>query len=54
MREAERRFVDSAAWTALALSRDPLHVRAREIWSELGHAGARLFTSVPVVLGKNW
>lgn len=50
MREAERVFVDSAAWIALALSRDPLHTRAREIWGELGHSGARLYTSVPVVL----
>jgi predicted nucleic acid-binding protein len=50
MREAERVFVDSAGWIALALTRDPLHSRARESWEALGHAGARLYTSVPVVL----
>jgi predicted nucleic acid-binding protein len=43
-------FVDSGAWIALALSRDPLHERAREQWELLRAAGARLHTSVPVVI----
>ena len=32
MRQGETVFVDSGAWIALALSRDPLHARAREQW----------------------
>ena len=43
-------FVDSGAWIALALVRDPLHQRARETWDRLNATGARLHTSVPVVL----
>jgi predicted nucleic acid-binding protein len=43
-------FVDSGAWIALALSRDPLHVQAREQWELLYGAGAKLHTSVPVVI----
>ena len=43
-------FVDSGAWIALALSRDPLHERAREQWDLLCASGARLHTSVPVVI----
>ena len=43
-------FVDTGAWIALALTRDPLHVRAVELWEELQRQGARLHTSVPVVL----
>jgi predicted nucleic acid-binding protein len=50
VRQAEPVFVDSGAWIALALVRDPLHERARETWERLGAAGARLHTSVPVVL----
>ncbi|MCK6460858.1 MAG: PIN domain-containing protein [Planctomycetes bacterium] len=50
MREGDRVFVDSGAWIALALTRDPLHERAREIWAGVLSAGARVFTSVPVVL----
>ena len=50
MRHAEAAFVDSGAWIALALSRDPLHARAREHWDMLHEAGARLHTSVPVVI----
>ncbi|HXW26717.1 MAG TPA: PIN domain-containing protein, partial [Xanthobacteraceae bacterium] len=37
-------------WIALALSRDPLHQQARERWDLLQGAGAKLHTSVPVVL----
>lgn len=50
MRQGEAVFVDSGAWIALALSRDPLHARAREQWDLLHGAGAKLHTSVPVVL----
>ena len=50
MRQGEAAFVDSGAWIALALSRDPLHAQAREHWNVLQGAGARLHTSVPVVI----
>jgi predicted nucleic acid-binding protein len=50
MRQAEAVFVDSGAWIALALIRDPLHSRARELWDVLRGAGARLHTSIPVVI----
>jgi predicted nucleic acid-binding protein len=49
-RRGEAAFVDSGAWIALALSRDPLHDAAREQWDMLQSAGARLHTSIPVVL----
>lgn len=50
MRQGETAFVDSGAWIALALSRDPLHRQAREQWETLQAAGARLRTSLPVVI----
>lgn len=50
MRQGEAVFVDSGAWIALALSRDPLHAQAREQWELLRKAGARLHTSIPVVI----
>ena len=50
MRHGEAVFVDSGAWIALALTKDPLHDRAREAWNAVTDAGARLHTSVPVVL----
>jgi uncharacterized protein len=50
MRQGEPAFVDSGAWIALALSRDPLHARARAYWEILQEAGARLHTSIPVVI----
>jgi len=50
MRHGEAVFVDSGAWIALALSRDPLHSQAREQWDVLQRAGAKLHTSVPVVI----
>ncbi len=50
MRTGEAVFIDTGAWIALALTRDPLHARARETWYSLLSVGARLFTSVPVVL----
>ena len=43
-------FVDTGAWIALALTRDSLHERARAAWEGLLDNGARLTTSVPVVL----
>ena len=50
MRQGEAVFVDSGAWIALALTRDPLHAQAREQWDILCGAGAKLHTSVPVVI----
>jgi predicted nucleic acid-binding protein len=50
MRHGEAAFVDSGGWIALALTRDPLHAQAREQWEVLRGAGARLHTSVPVVI----
>jgi predicted nucleic acid-binding protein len=50
MRVGEPVFVDTGAWIALALTRDPLHARARATWEQLLGAGARCHTSVPVVL----
>ena len=50
IRQGEAVFVDSDAWIALALSRDSLHERARDQWDILSGAGARLHTSVPVVI----
>ena len=43
-------FVDTGAWIALALTRDPLHARAREAWERLVAVGVTLYTSVPVVM----
>jgi len=50
IRVGEAVFVDTGAWIALALTRDPLHVRAAAAWAELLSVGARLHTSVPVVI----
>jgi uncharacterized protein len=50
MRQGESVFVDSGAWIALALARDPLHDAARAQWDILQGAGARLHTSVPIVI----
>ena len=50
MRQGEKVFVDSGAWIALALSRDPLHEQAREQWNLLHGTGAKLYTSVPVII----
>jgi uncharacterized protein len=49
MRQGEIAFVDSGAWIALALSRDPLHAQARHHWETLRGAGAKLHTSVPII-----
>ena len=50
MKPGEPVFVDTGAWIALALTRDPLHERARAAWKALGEAGAHLYASVPVVI----
>lgn len=50
MRQREAVFVDSGAWIALALTRDPLHAQAREQWNLLQGSAARLHTAVPVVI----
>jgi predicted nucleic acid-binding protein len=50
MRQSEAVFVDSGAWIALALTKDPLHVQAREQWEALKGAGAQLRTSIPIVI----
>ena len=50
MRQGEAVFVDSGAWIGLALVRDPLHGRSRELWDMLRGAGAKLHTSIPVVI----
>lgn len=50
MRQGQMIFIDSGAWIALALSRDPLHEEARERWYSLQLASAKLHTSVPVVI----
>jgi predicted nucleic acid-binding protein len=50
VRQREAVFVDSGAWIALALSRDPLHRQAREQWDLLQGSAARFHASVPVVI----
>ncbi len=50
IRQGEVTFVDSGAWIALALTRDPLHSQAREQWDTLRSSGAKLHTSVPIVI----
>ena len=43
-------FVDTGAWIALAVVRDPYHDRARDTWEDLERRGVLLRTSIPVVL----
>jgi predicted nucleic acid-binding protein len=50
MRTGELVFVDTGAWIALALTRDPLHPRAVETWGVLAGTGARLHTSVSILV----
>jgi predicted nucleic acid-binding protein len=50
VRAGESVFVDTGAWIALALTRDPLHRRARESWERLMGDGVRFHTSVAVVM----
>jgi predicted nucleic acid-binding protein len=50
MRHGEAVFCDSGAWIALALKRDPLHEAAAQQWELLQRYGAKLHTSIPVVI----
>ena len=50
MKRGQEVFVDSGAWIALALTRDPLHLRAVDTWHRPFDVRARLSTSAPVVL----
>jgi len=50
IRQGEAVFADSGAWIALALSRDSLHAQAREQWDLLRRAGAKVHTSVAVII----
>jgi predicted nucleic acid-binding protein len=50
VRAGELVFVDTGAWIALALTRDPLHARARATWEQLLGDGVRFHTSVAIVL----
>ena len=50
MRDRTALFVDSGAWIALALTRDPLHNRALETWNQAVVSYRTICTSVPVVL----
>jgi uncharacterized protein len=50
IRTGERVFVDTGAWIALAIVRDPLHERARATYDTVSHVGGRLFTSTAVIL----
>src|SRR5258705_13901499 len=50
MRQRGAAFVDSGAWIALAVVRAPLHRQAREQWEMLRQVGAKLHSSLPVVI----
>mgnify|MGYP001558662752 CR=1 FL=1 len=50
MRIGEPVFVDTSAWIALALAADPFHAAAVEVWRQLEAQGARLRSSIPIVL----
>ena len=50
MRAGELVFVDTGAWIALALTRDPLHQRASETWEGLTGTRAKLHTSVSILV----
>jgi predicted nucleic acid-binding protein len=50
MRVGEVVFVDTGAWAALALTHDALHDRAVVAWEALARQGARLRSTIPVVL----
>ena len=50
MRVREAAFIDSGAWTALAIRGDPLHARAVETWRQIISARVLLYSSVPVVV----
>ena len=48
MRARPTAFVDTSAWSALALRRDPLHARAVTAWDQMAESYARIVTSLPV------
>ena len=50
MKTSESVFVDTGAWIALALIRDPYHLRAKDVWEKLQHTKSKLFTSLPVIV----
>lgn len=50
MRARSTVFVDSSAWIALALTRDPFHASALTARGEMAECRARVVTSVPVIL----
>lgn len=50
MRPGESVFIDTGAFVALALTRDPYHEAGVESWNALIESSARLLTSVPVIL----
>ena len=43
-------FIDTGAWIALAVTRDVHHIEATSIWAKLERSGAKLYTSVPIVI----
>ena len=50
IRAGDRVFVDTGAWIALAITTDIYHRDARDTWDALSRDGARLVTSVPVIV----
>ena len=46
MRAGEQVFVDTGAWIALALTRDPLHARARATYERVGFRQVGTFATV--------
>lgn len=49
-RSAPAVFIDTGAWIALAVTHDGHHAAAVRIWDSLIAGGARLATSIPVIL----
>lgn len=43
-------FIDTSAWIALAVVKDPYHHRAKEKWHLIYDSGAKCFTSIPIIL----
>jgi predicted nucleic acid-binding protein len=50
IRAGEEVFVDTGAWIAAAVTADPHHGPAAEIWNEVVARGGRPSTSVPVMI----
>ena len=51
LRSGQAVFVDTGAWIALALTRDPLHERAVAAWADLASVGAALRTAFRGITG---